>query len=48
MININELIEDKEFEDVSEGISKGKRLLIWNLNNFVLFKILKASSLISK
>ena len=48
MVNINESIKNKKFEGVNKKISKGKRLLTRNLNNFILFKILKAFSLASK
>ena len=48
IIDINKSVEDKEFEGVDKGISKGKELLIRNLNNFISLEILRASSLASK
>ena len=48
IIDINESIKNKEFEDISEEIPKGKRLLIRNLNNFISFEILRISSLALK
>ena len=48
IININESIKNNKFEGVNKEISKKKRFLIWNLNNFILFKILRAFWLISK
>ena len=46
--DINKSIKNKEFEGVNEEISKKRRLLTRNSNNFISLKILKASSLTSK
>ena len=48
VIDINQSIKDKKFEGVDERVSKERRLLTRNLNNFMLFKVLKAFSLASK
>ena len=48
VIDMNKSIKNKEFEGVNKKIPKGKELLTRNLNIFILFKILRASSLASK